>query len=97
MLLGEGQPEKAELGVLPPQRAAEALGLLRVAPPVLESIAVGDEPIDALLQEPLFVGEIEVPLSPLPVIPEAAERGYPGSIAPARGRRSRLFAPLRPG
>ena len=64
MLLGEGQPEQAELGVLRPQRAAEALGLLRVAPPVLEAVAVGDEPLDALLQEPLFVGEIEIHLSP---------------------------------
>ena len=74
MLLGEGQPEQAELGVLPPQRAAETLGLLRVAPPVLEGIAVGDEPVDALLQEPLFVGEIEIHLCPRsPVIPEAAE------------------------
>ena len=54
MLLGEGQPEYAELGLL---------GLLRIAPPVLEGIAVGDEPVDALLQEPLFVGEIEVHLS----------------------------------
>ena len=60
VLLGERQAEQAEFGVLRPQRGAPAARLLEVVLALIERVAVGHQPIDAVLQQALFVGEGEV-------------------------------------
>ena len=60
VLLGERQAEQAQLGVLRPQRGAPAVRLLVVVLALIERVAVGHQPIDAVLQQALFVGEGEV-------------------------------------
>ncbi len=55
MLFGKRQAEQAKLGVLPPEVAAPAGRFLCVAFARVELIAVGKQPLDALLQQPLFV------------------------------------------
>ena len=39
---------------------APAIGLRHVLLPLLELILIGDQPIDAVLQQTLFIGQIEV-------------------------------------
>ena len=60
MRFGERQAEQAEFGVLLPDGAAPAVRLGHVLLALLELVLVGDQPIDAVLQQALFVGEVEV-------------------------------------
>ena len=60
MALGERQAEQAELGILRPQLAAPALGLCRIGLALLEVVAVADQPVDAVLEQPLLVAQIEI-------------------------------------
>src|SRR6516164_102057 len=56
----ERQAEQAELGVSFPQRAAEAGRLLHVRLALLEIVAVGEQALDAVLEQPLLLAELEV-------------------------------------
>jgi hypothetical protein len=60
MLLREGQGQEAEFGILRPQIPAPALLGLAVLLAALEVVAVGQQPIHAVLQEPLLLGEVEI-------------------------------------
>ena len=61
MLLGERHGEEPEVGILLPQRGAVALRLLHVAHALVEiAVAGGEQPLDAVLQLPLLVVEIEI-------------------------------------
>ena len=60
MRFRERQAEQTEFGVLLPDGAAPAVGFGHVFLALLELVLIGDQPIDAVLQQSLFVGEIEV-------------------------------------
>ena len=60
VLLGERQAEQPQLGELRPQRRAPARRLLQVALAGLEAVVVGHQPGDAVGQQALVVGEIEI-------------------------------------
>ncbi len=61
VLLGEGHGQQPEVGILLPQGGAVALGLLHVAHALAElAVAVGEQPLDAVLQLALLVVEIEI-------------------------------------
>ena len=60
MRFRERQAEQAEFGVLLPDGAAPAVWFGHVLLALLELVLIGDQPIDAVLQQTLFVGEIEV-------------------------------------
>ena len=60
MLFGERQAEQAELRVAAPQLAAPAVGLLHETLPRLEAVAIGQQPLDAVLEQALFVAECEI-------------------------------------
>src|SRR5919205_1551788 len=64
MFLGKGQAEQAELGILRPQRAAPSLRLGEISLALLEGVGVGEQPVDALAQQPLLFGQIKVHYSP---------------------------------
>ncbi len=57
MLFGKRQ---AELGVLRPGVVAPAAGFGLIFPALLEGVAVGDQAIDAVFEQALFFGEVEV-------------------------------------
>ncbi len=59
-LLRERQSEQTEFGVLRPDRLAPAIGLGHVLLALLELVLIGDQPIDAVLEQPLVVAEIEI-------------------------------------
>src|SRR5262249_47956843 len=61
-LLLERQAEQAEVGVLFPQRAAEAARLFHIGLALLEIVAVLEQALDAALEQPLFFAELEVHL-----------------------------------
>ena len=60
ILFSERQPEQAEFGELRPQRRAPAVRLLQVALARLEAVVVRHQAGDAVGQQPLVVGEIEI-------------------------------------
>ena len=60
ILLGERQPKETEFGILRPQLAAPALRSLGVRLALLERVAVAEQPIEALLEQPLLLGQIEI-------------------------------------
>ena len=61
VLLGERHAEQPQVRVLLPQGGAVALGLLHVAHALVEiAVAVGQQPLDAVLQLALLVVEIEI-------------------------------------
>src|SRR5947208_287741 len=60
ILFCEWQPEQAELGILRPQLAAPPLRGPRVAIALLEGVAVADQAIEALLEQPLLLAQIEI-------------------------------------
>ena len=62
VFLGERQTEQPEFGVLRPQRGAPAARFLEVVLALIERVAIGHQPIDAVLQQALFIGECEVHL-----------------------------------
>src|SRR5215471_9051589 len=74
--LGEGQPQQPELGVLRPQLAAPAFRVLAVGLALLEPVAVAEQPVEALLEKPLFLAEIEIHLPSLPA-PFVHHRAWP--------------------
>jgi hypothetical protein len=92
MFLGEGQPEQAQLGILRPKRAAPALWLGEIRLAFLEGVMVGKQPIDAVLQQPLFFAEIEINKM-LSLKPVASSRRRPGSPDPATKPRTSGFRP----
>src|SRR6202022_317029 len=63
--LVERQAEQAEGGVVLPRRAAEAARLLHKSFALLEVVAVLERALDAVLEQPLLLAELEVHL-PLP-------------------------------
>ena len=63
-LLGEGQAEQAELGILPPERGAPTLRRLQEGLALFEGVLVAQQPIDAIGQQALVVGQIKVHYSP---------------------------------
>src|SRR5262249_29059640 len=66
VLLREGKPEQALLGELAPDRLAPAALLLHVLLALLEIIGVGQEAIEALLEQALLLGQIEIHFSSFP-------------------------------
>jgi hypothetical protein len=60
MLLGKGHGQQAELRKTRPGLAAPALRLRHGVLARLEAVAIGHEPIDRVLEQPLFVGKIEI-------------------------------------
>ena len=58
--LGEGQAEQSHLGIARPQRAAVAAGLVAAGEALFEAAAFGQQPLQAVLQHALLVGEVEV-------------------------------------
>ena len=60
IFLGERQPEQPEFGVLRPKRGAPAAWFFEVVLALIERVAIGHQPIDAVLQQALFIGECEV-------------------------------------
>ena len=60
MLLLERQAEQSEIGVLLPRLAAPTVGFYEVLLALLELVLVGDQSLDAVLEQALLVGEIEV-------------------------------------
>ena len=58
--LGKGQAQDAELGILRPQVARPAIGGLHVFLAVLEAVLRGQQLAQAVLQQPLVFGEIEI-------------------------------------
>ena len=79
VFLGERQTEQPKFGVLRPQRGAPAARLLEMVLALIERIAVGHQPIDAVLQQALFIGEGEVHLAfPVPFL-----TSWPGLSRPS--------------
>ena len=69
VFLGERQTEQAEVGVLRPHRGAPAARRFEVVLTLIERVAVGQQAVDAVLQQALFVGEGEVHLAfPIPFL-----------------------------
>jgi hypothetical protein len=62
--LGERQTQQPELGILPPQCPAPALGLGAVGATLGKAVVVGEQPVDAVAQQTLLVGQLEVHQSP---------------------------------
>ena len=62
----ERQPQQALLGELAPDGLAPAALLLHVFLALLEVIRVGQEAVDALLEKPLLLGQIEIHFSSFP-------------------------------
>src|SRR4029453_50065 len=60
MLLGEGQAQQAELGILRPQTPAPAPRFGEVALALLEGVGVGEQPADAARPQPLLLPQIKV-------------------------------------
>ena len=56
----EGQPEQPDLGVLCPQLPAPPFGALPVSLALLEGVAVADQPVETLLQQPLLFAKVEI-------------------------------------
>src|SRR5262249_37761836 len=56
----ERQSKQALLGELAPDRAAPAALLFHILLAAVEIIGVGQKPVDALFQEPLLLGQIEI-------------------------------------
>ena len=85
MLFLEGQAQQAELGELAPQLARKAVRLLRVFAPGLEVVVLAQQPLDAVLQQPLLVAELEIhfpglspPINSLLSFRDGPERAGPG-------------------
>ncbi len=60
MLLGKRQAEEAQFGVLPPEIGAPPLGLRQIAAAGGEVVTVGKQPVDAVAQQPLLLGQIKI-------------------------------------
>ena len=60
VLLGERHAEQAEFGVLRPHVRAPARGLFQEPLARLEAVAIRHQPRDAVRQQALVVGEIEI-------------------------------------
>src|SRR5205085_1508561 len=82
VLLREWQAKNAELGILPPHAAVEAVRLLQVVLALLEIVAIGKEPLDAFLEQPLLLGQLEVHwLQPPPIRTRIIARSPKGDEA----------------
>ncbi len=64
MFLGEGQAQEPEFGVTPPHRPAVALGLGEITAPRGKAVMVGEQAVDAVAQQTLFFGQVEIHHSP---------------------------------
>ncbi len=60
VFLGEGKAEQALLGELAPDRFAPAALFLHVFLALLELVGIGEQPVDAIFEEPLLLGQIEI-------------------------------------
>ncbi|MNQ95808.1 hypothetical protein D3C85_1113820 [compost metagenome] len=60
VLLRERQAEQPQFGVAAPELPAPAFGFAQVAGPLLEAIAIGDQPVDRILEHALFFVQIEI-------------------------------------
>ena len=60
MLLGKRQAQQAEFGELRPHRPAPAAGFGHGGAALIEAVFVGDQTIDAILEQALIVIEIEI-------------------------------------
>src|SRR5262249_25410002 len=88
----ERQAEQAEVGVLFPQRAAEAARLLHVRLALLEIVAVGEQALDAFLEQPLLLAELEVHRPPHSLRRHSGsrpKRGCPESMNTGRASYAR--------
>ena len=82
MLLVERRPGQAELGVVPPHVAGKAVRLFHERLAGLEIVAVGQQTLDAVLEQPLLLAQPEVHLHP-PVQREGRARSARGGIVAA--------------
>ncbi len=62
--LGEGEAEKPHFGIPRPEIGRPALRGLQIFLPLLEIIMLGDEFLDAVLEQRLFLAKIEIHFSP---------------------------------
>src|SRR5260221_3214026 len=65
VVFGKGKAEQALLGELAPDGLAPAALLLHVFLALLELVSVVQEAVDAIFQEPLLLGQIEIHFSSL--------------------------------
>src|SRR5262249_667594 len=88
----ERQAEQAEVGVLFPQRAAEAARLLHVRLALLEILPLRAQSLDAVLDQPLLLAELEIPRPPSSLRRHSgsrAKRGCPESMNTGRASYAR--------
>ena len=64
VVLLDRQAEQAELGIARPERLAPAAGVAQQRAALLEAVLVGQQPGDAVGQQALVVGKVEVHYSP---------------------------------
>src|SRR5262249_44880745 len=87
VVFGEGKTEQALLGELAPHRLAPAALLLHVLLALLELVSIGQQPVDALLEKALLLGQIEIHVSFL-------SPAFQFSSCRALGRASTSFSRL---
>ena len=64
VLFLERQTEQTKFGILLPGVAAPAVRLRLVFLALLELVLIGDQPVNTVLEQTLFVGQVEVHFSP---------------------------------